>query len=47
MIVLMAVVAVAMAIQITYGVDVTGGLLSTAQMMGFVEPGEYDFTAWW
>ena len=41
--VLMAVVVVAMAIQITYGVDVTSGLLSEVQPM-FYDYGDYDFT---
>lgn len=41
MFVLMAVVAVTMAIQIIYGVG-TSGLLSEAQPMGFIDPGEYE-----
>lgn len=40
MLVLMAVVAVTMAIQITYGVDVTSDLLNDLQVMD-LDKGEY------
>lgn len=43
--VLMTVVAVAAAIQITFGVDVTaGGLLSDAPVMGFSKEIDFDLT---